>query len=222
MWSVLFWRRTNSSKVTGRFNRMPAGQLLRKCWDMLLAVAAGICGGLWLTAAVVNSITAEAIAFFTIQAAAIFPAMIFTAGLLRGQGLSMLEIDRYQAALRRQMHFWVTLLCLDIAAVFFLIIGKAANWRWNVSVEGHGTDLAWVLAFVVVFVSTLAILRMIPFVRGVMSLLELNGALVKKAAEEALASPPNRKAAATPDGIDLPPGYGRILPHPRKRRRTGE
>ncbi len=198
---------------------MLARQLLKRFWDTGLAVAAGICGGLWLTTAVVNSITAEVIAFFTIQAAAIFPAMIFTAGLLRAQGLTMSEIDRYQGALRRQMHFWVTLLCLDISAVFFLIIGKAANWHWKVSVEGYGTDLAWVLAFGVVFVSTLAILRMIPFVKGVMSLLELNGLLVKKAAEASLVSPADRNAAIPSGGLDLPEGYGRVLPHPRKRRR---
>lgn len=200
---------------------MSARQLLQRGWDTGLALAAGICGALWLTAAVINSVTTEVFAFFTIQAAAILPAMIFTAGLLRGQGLTISEVDRYQAALRRQMHFWITLLFLDVAAVTLLTIGKAANWRWKVSIEGHGTDFAWMLVFVVVFVSTLAILRMVPFVFGVMSLLDLNGLLVKKSVEAASAPDSDRqKVGATRDGLDLPEGYGRILPHPRKRRRN--
>src|SRR5258708_16611685 len=126
---------------------MSARQALRKYWDSALAVAAAVCGALWLTPAVINSVTTEIIAFFTIQAAVILPAMIFTAGLLRGQGLTLTEVDRYHSALRKQMSFWVTLLFFDLLAVTLLIVGKAAEWRWQVSVSGHGSNIAWVLFF---------------------------------------------------------------------------
>lgn len=188
----------------------------RKYWDSALALLAAVCGALWLTPKVIELVTTEVIAFFTIQAAVILPAMIFTAGLLRGQGLTLEEADRYQGALRRQMSFWVTLLSLDLIAVTFLIVGKAAGWRWIVTVFGHSANLAWVLIFAVTFVSALAILRMHPFVRGVMSLMELNGWLVRKSIEAE-----QRKASAPPpqpDKLDLPAGYGKILPHRRKDR----
>lgn len=195
---------------------MSVRQVIKRCWDSALALAAAVSSALWLTASVIDSVTTEIIAFFTIQAAVILPAMIFTAGLLRGQGLTLAEVDRYQGALRRQMHFWVTLLFFDLFAVTTLIIGKAAKWRWKVTIEGHTADLAWILIFVVVLISTLAILRMIPFVRGVMSLMELNGWLVRKSvqASEMAATPENLPQKSEP--LDLPEGYGKILPHTRK------
>jgi hypothetical protein len=186
-----------------------------------LAVAAGVCAAFWLTPPVIGSVTTEIIAFFTIQAAVILPAMIFTAGLLRGQGLTLTEVERYHSALRKQMEFWVTLLFLDLLAVTFLIVGKAAEWRWKVSVEGYGANIAWVLFFCTTLVGTLAVLRMVPFVRGVMSLMELNGWLVRKAiqAEETQAvSGSQPLSPAKP--LDLPEGYGKILPHRRKPRRS--
>src|SRR4051794_32305113 len=116
------------------------GRTIEKYWDSALAVTAAICAALWLKSDIINSVTTEMIAFFTIQAAVILPAMIFTAGLLRGQGLTLAEVDRYQAALRRQMYFWVTLLFLDLLAVALLIIGKAAQWHWKVAAFGHTAD----------------------------------------------------------------------------------
>ena len=187
---------------------MSARQALRRYWDLALAVAAAVCGALWLTPTVINSVSTEVIAFFTIQVAVILPAMIFTAGLLRGQGLTLAEVDRYQGALRRQMHFWVTLLFLDLLAVTLIIVGKAANWRWKVSIEGHSADIVWMLVFVGTFVSTLAVLRMIPFVRGVMSLMELNGLLVRKSVEAAAVESRSETVPVNPEPLNMPEGYG--------------
>jgi hypothetical protein len=201
---------------------MSARQALRRYWDSALAIAAAVCGALWLTPAVINSVSTEIIAFFTIQAAVILPAMIFTAGLLRGQGLTLAEIDRYQGALRRQMQFWVTLLFLDLLAVTLIIVGKAASWRWKISIEAHTADIVWILVLAGTFVSTLAVLRMIPFVWGVMSLMELNGLLVRKSVQAAEAESPSQKMPANPEPLNLPDGYGKILTHPRKRRGASE
>src|SRR5687768_13544460 len=107
-------------------------RLVARYWDSMLALTAAVCGAIWLTPVVINSVTTEIIAFFTIQSAVILPAMIFTAGLLKGQGLTLAEAERFQGALRHQMYFWVTLLILDLVAVTLLIVGKAANWRWDI------------------------------------------------------------------------------------------
>ena len=190
-----------------------------KVWDFALAVLAAVAGGVWLTSTAIETITTELIAFFTIQAAIILPAMIFTAGLLRGDGLTLIEIERYQAALRRQMQFWITLLFLDLLAVAILIIGKAAGWKWKVTVLGYSAELGWAMLGVATFIGALAVLRMVPFVRGVVSLLELNGWLAKKSvqAREQRSEVEERRAA--PDAPFEPPaGYGRVLPHRRPQR----
>jgi hypothetical protein len=165
------------------------------------------------------SVTTEVIAFFTIQAAVIFPAMMFTAGLLRGDGLTVAEVEQYRVALRRQMHFWVILLCLDLAAVFLLIVGKAADWKWKISISGYSTDFGFVIIGIAVWVGTLAVLRMAPFVCGVMSLLEMNGWLVKKSVQARELSDVRSRSETAPQELALPEGYGRILPH--RKRRTG-
>jgi len=179
-------------------------------WDSILAVIAASAAALWLPKEIIKEITPELIAFFTIQSAVILPAMIFTAGLLRGDGLTVAEIDRYQAALRKQMIFWVTLLFLDLIAVAFLVLGKAADWTWKITIIGpHSGEFGWVLIWVTVVLSALAILRMIPFVRGVMSQLELNALLAKKAIEA------RGRETGTPEPppstFDRPEGFGRIV-----------
>jgi hypothetical protein len=190
-----------------------------KVWDFALAVLAAVAGGVWLTSTAIESITTELIAFFTIQAAIILPAMIFTAGLLRGDGLTLVEIERYQAALRRQMQFWITLLFLDLLAVAILIIGKGAGWKWKITVLGHSAELGWVLLGVATFFGALAVLRMVPFVRGVVSLLELNGWLAKKSvqAREQRGEVEERHVASDAP-FEPPAGYGKILPHRKPQR----
>lgn len=189
-----------------------------KSWDSALALVAAVVGARLLTYEVITSVTTEVIAFFTIQAAVIFPAMMFTAGLLRGDGLTVAEVEKYRAALRRQMHFWVTLLCLDLAAVFFLIVGKAAGWKWKISIEGHGADFGPILMALALLVGTLAVLRMAPFVRGVISLLEMNGWLVKRSVQARAGESGHSLPSTEPHDLSLPEGYGRILPHTGRRK----
>lgn len=187
-------------------------------WDSILSAIAASAAALCLPPAILKEITPELIAFFTIQSAVILPAMIFTAGLLRGDGLTLDEIDRYQRALRTQMIFWVTLLFLDLAAVVFLVLGKAADWTWKITVVGHHTgDFGWVLMWLTVAISALAIFRMVPFVQGVMSQLELNATLAKLAIkardrklQQAMAELP------PPSTFEKPEGYGRVVPSKRR------
>ena len=190
-------------------------RVFARYWDLAVAIAAAVSAGLWLPPSVIANITTELIAFFTIQSAVILPAMIFTAGLLRGDGLTIAEIDRYQFALRRQMQFWTTLLFFDLIATAIVVVGKAANWKWKISVHRWSEDFGWVMVALTVFMTTWAILRMLPFVRGVMSLLDLNGYLAKKSVQARLEE---KKAAAIPPTSFQPPeGYGRVVPHKRRR-----
>jgi hypothetical protein len=195
---------------------MIAVRQIFRYWDSIAAVVAAVAAALWLPTAVVKDITPELIAFFTIQSAVILPAMIFTAGLLRGDGLTVEEVDRYQFALRRQMGFWVTLLSLDLVAVAVLVLGKAAGWTWKITIAHHSGQFGWVLVALTTVLSTLAILRMIPFVQGVMSQLELNATLAKLAIkarerERKIPEPP-------PTTLQLPDGFGRVV-SPKRRAR---
>src|SRR6185312_4199981 len=136
-------------------------RLFLRAWDTGAAFVAATLAALWLAPTVIDSVTTELIAFFAIQSAIILPAMMFTAGLLRGDGLTAAEVARLQNALRLQMIFWITLLGLDIVAVVALIVGKAAHWKWNVTIFHSSAHLGWVMLAMAVFTSTLATLRMI-------------------------------------------------------------
>jgi hypothetical protein len=200
------------------------GLIIRGTWDLVLALAAAMAAALWLEPHTLENVTTELVAFFTIQAAVILPAMIFTAGILRGDGLSLAEVDSYQGALRRQMTFWVTLLALDFVSVAIIIIGKASEWTWVVTIGLRQFHLGWLLTSAATLCGTLAILRMVPFVRGVMSLLELNGLMARKVAEAREVRPsPALSESGVPD-FKPPDGFGRIVrtpSAPRPRRRSG-
>jgi hypothetical protein len=195
---------------------MPSfSQLCKRSWDVVVAVAAAAVAARWLTPTVINGITTEIIAFFSIQSAVILPAMIFTAGILRSEGLTVPEVERYQYALRRQMHFWVFLLSLDFLAVAVVIIGKAADWKWKITVSHWSADFGWVLVALTVLFGALAVLRMVPFIGAVMSLMDLNAWMVKKAIEARNREVESKSAASVSD-FKPPQGFGRIT---RRRKR---
>lgn len=194
---------------------MSIRRVIAATWDAAIAITAAVAAGLWLPASVIENVTTELIAFFTIQSAVILPAMIFTAGLLRGDGLTIAEIDRYQLALRKQMYFWTTLLFFDLSATAIVIVGKAANWKWTVTIGPWSEDLAWVLVALTILMTTWAVLRMIPFVKGVMSLLDLNGWMAKKSIEARNAEKASTEFQKT--SFAPPEGYGRVVSRKRHR-----
>ena len=73
--------------------------LLQK-WDFFLAVLLAATGAYFLPHGAVKNITTELIAFFSIQSAVILPAMIFTAGILKPDGLELKDAERYHKALK--------------------------------------------------------------------------------------------------------------------------
>ena len=187
---------------------------LLRIWDFLLAVAVASAGGYFLPTDAMKSITTELIAFFSIQSAVILPAMIFTAGILKPDGLELSDAERYHNALKTQMLFWVVLLSLDFVAVVALIAGKALGWSLHAHLPGSiGTvDLSWTLPTVLYLSGSLAILRTVPFVRGVLSLLDLNSEMARKAIvrrNKREADEKNSSADKRP--LTLPEGYGAVV-----------
>lgn len=183
-------------------------------WDFFLSLVASTAGVYFLPYNSVKNITTELMAFFSIQSAVILPAMIFTAGIIKPDGLELEDAKRYHKALRRQMQFWVSLLCLDFIAVFSLIAGKAIDWNLVVvtSDEFSPVDLSWFIPSVLYFSGALAVFRTIPFVKGVLSLLDLNSDMAMKAITRRNQNEnAEKKAQADPREMILPEGYGRVV-----------
>lgn len=187
---------------------------LRRKWDLVGAIAIAAAGVCFLPHDAVKNLTTELIAFFSIQSAVILPAMIFTAGILKPDGLELEEAQRYHKALKSQMLFWVVLLSLDFIAVVSLIIGKALSWELEVNFPNLAApvDLSWIMPSLLYFSGSLAILRTIPFVRGVLSLLDLNSDMTQKAIRRRNRREADaRKEKAEPRPMELPEGYGATL-----------
>lgn len=185
-----------------------------RAWDILAAAGAAAAATLWLAPTAIDKITTELITFFGIQAAVILPAMIFTAGILRPEGLSLPEARRYSEALRQQMTFWIVLLALDFLTVGWLILGKATAWTIAGTLPwlGWKFDVSIVLLAAVSFFGTLAVLRTIPFIRGVLSLQAVNSQLTEKAIQardrERAAS---QAEAAKANPFKPPEGFGQVV-----------
>lgn len=188
-------------------------RLLNK-WDFILASTLAVSGCWLLDYNAVEKITTELIAFFSIQSAVILPAMIFTAGILKPDGLELDEIRGYHKALRDQMRFWVVLLALDFVAVASLIAGKGIGWELEIPIPNldRVIDLSWIFPASLYFSGSLAIFRTIPFVKGVLSLLDLNSDMAEKAVKRR-----NRLEGQTRDAqsakkpMTLPEGYGSVV-----------
>lgn len=189
------------------------GWIFRK-WDFVFAAVLAAAGAYFLPPSAMQNITTELIAFFSIQSAVILPAMIFTAGILKPDGLELDEAERYHKALKKQMIFWVTLLGLDFVAVMSLILGKALGWSLTLPPSDFSNEVSvgWIFLGILCFAGSLAIFRTIPFVRGVLSLLDLNSDMAQKAIKRR-----NRREAedvkAKTDGrpMMLPKGYGDVI-----------
>lgn len=183
-------------------------------WDFIVALALAGAASYFLAADAPKEITTELIAFFSIQSAVILPAMIFTAGIMKPDGLELKDAERYHTALKLQMQFWVVLLALDFVAVVALIAGKALNWEIEFTLPklSEPLKLSWILPAVLTFSGALAVLRTIPFVKGVLSLLDLNSEMTQKAIKRRnKKEEEDRRSRSTGEVMALPAGYGKVL-----------
>lgn len=190
-------------------------RILQK-WDFFSAALLAVVGAYFLPQNAMKDITTELIAFFSIQSAVILPAMIFTAGILKPDGLELEDAERYHKALKAQMLFWIALLSLDFVAVVALIAGKALDWKLVIPMPGRfePIDLGWLLPSILYFAGSLAVFRTIPFVRGVLSLLDVNSNMTQKAiARRNRIEAADKRAQADPRPIALPESYGQVVEH---------
>lgn len=188
-------------------------RIFHKCWDIAVALALAAAAGKFLQPDALKDVTAELITFFGIQSAVALPAMIFTAGMLRPDGITVTELRRYLGALRLQMRLWIALLVLDLLASILVVVGKIAGWKLVIHLPwaAWNGDISWVYLVLLTFTGCLAALRIIPFVQGILSLLELNGELTEKAimmrVREKLEQDERKTEAVA---FQAPDGYGRI------------
>lgn len=187
-------------------------------WDFFTALALAVGFAYFLKNDAVKDITGELITFFSIQSAVILPAMIFTAGILKPDGLELEDAQRYHKALKAQMLFWVVLLGLDFVAVVAIIAGKALGWKLAIPLPAprQPLDLGWLLPSILYFAGSLAVFRTIPFVKGVLSLLDLNSDMTEKAiGRRNRIEVSDKKAKADPKPMALPKGYGKVVEPPK-------
>ncbi|MEN3167759.1 hypothetical protein [Gluconobacter sp. OJB] len=179
-----------------------------------MSTALAVIGGIYLKNDAVKDITGELITFFSIQSAVILPAMIFSAGILKPDGLELEDADRYHRALKMQMVFWVVLLALDFIAVVALIAGKALAWKLVLPIFGTNrhVDLGWIFPTVLYFSGSLTIFRTVPFVQGILSLLDLTSEMTQKAIKRRNKMEITERTTQKTSGkMVLPPGYGDII-----------
>ncbi|MDP3853135.1 hypothetical protein [Phenylobacterium sp.] len=177
------------------------------------ALIAGILGGAFALALPrlgVLAATQEIIAFLSLLMAGLLPAMILTATILRGDGMSVHRVDSYTAALQAQMVFWATLFLAALATTVAIVGAKIF------STTGVDFSLALPkLTFTDQDATTLCVgaagagvgvvfQRLHPAFVGIQSLLELNGQLARaqaKLTQTALAEAllAESRAARTPE-----------------------
>jgi hypothetical protein len=188
---------------------MTSGSAVTICVHIAV-VFASVVAACYLDVEIIKKITSELISFYTIQAAIILPAMIFTAGILRADALTEAEAVQYQEALKLQMTFWVTLLTCDFIAVIMLIFGKALDWHIEFVLIGYPVRLTWLAIGITSAAVLLSIVRVFPFVSGVRSLLELNGTLVIKSIRMRDGRDA-RTVSRPPIPFETPEDYGKVV-----------
>lgn len=133
--------------------------------------------------------TQELIAFLSLLMAGLLPAMILTATILRGGGLSAKRVDEYGKALKQQLRFWAGLFAAAGIATIAIVGAKV----FSTVGAGVWVDLGVLVineerlttAFIVLAGASVGVVisRLKPAYEGLASLLDLN---VKMARNEAI------------------------------------
>lgn len=155
---------------------------------------AGILGALAFTMlprAGILAATQEMIAFLALLMAGLLPAMMLTATILKGDGISAVRVEQYGAALFSQMRFWAVLFLLAGVSTAGIVGAKVlfapeaafhyAAWRFSVDSAVLGQ-----LSLAVAGFGLGAVLqRLYPSYVGLRSLLSMN---IKMAKAQALSN----------------------------------
>ncbi len=96
-------------------------------WTVAIPLFMAGAGWWFVPPALFSMVSSELMVFFSIQAASVLPAMIFTASFPSATYSSLDYTKKLHGALQEQMRFWRTLLILTLLAVGSLIITKVFN-----------------------------------------------------------------------------------------------
>lgn len=152
-----------------------------------LVIAAGV-GGIvgWIAPRDgLLAATQELIGFLSLLMAGLLPAMILTATILRGTGMSAMRVEAYGGALRKQLRFWATLFSFAGLATVAIIVAKIcgtvgvafeASWRSLRIDQAMIGTAAWIVACGSIGV---VLQRLWPAYVGLVSLLDLNVTMAK-------------------------------------------
>lgn len=209
---------------------------LRRSWTFIAALIGGSVIVVLAPADMWSPVSTHAIIFFSIQAGAVLPAMMYTIGFLNPSSLTAESLPRYTYVVRRQLNFLSWLFALDIIGVVLLVSGEMLNWTllrgapreagefnliWIIrlligeeSREVAEIDPIWVITWLTTVVAIWALLRSIPFIRGIQGLMNAQIEHVEDIARrrrEAEADADVAEAQATAEDMGLRT-YGRIRP----------
>lgn len=158
---------------------------------LLIFGVAGAAIACWLPRLGIVAATQEMIAFLALLMAGLLPAMILTATVLKGSGLSVKRIDEYGGALRAQMRFWAVLFGAAgmgtlgvVGTKIFSTTGVSFEFEYRSLVVDAGGITSFFVAMSG-FGIGVVFQRLLPAYRGLKSLLDLN---VQLARVEALAN----------------------------------
>lgn len=140
----------------------------------------GAAGAWALPRAGVIAATQELIAFLALLMAGLLPAMMLTATILKGGGLSVKRITEYGEALRSQMRFWGVLFAAagiaTLGVVGVKIFSTAGNsFQWSIpGFEIDPSTITSVFVAIAGFGIGVVFQRLLPAYQGLRSLLDLN------------------------------------------------
>ncbi len=155
----------------------------RSAWTLLVALLIGAAGGGLLCPDVLDSVSREIITALSIQAGAMMTTMIFTAGLAKNDSLSPKQTAEVSKKLRGILIFLISVFCVDLAAIGAIIFARIQDWHLRLVLPGQEavTDLSFALLGLVLFLTSWALLRLVPYFRALIGLYDLNATIALEA-----------------------------------------
>lgn len=153
----------------------------RKLKKYIFSLLFAVCLSLLFPKDAISGATPEIIAFFGIQSAAVMPAMVFSAGVLRAEGLTLSDLKIYYRALKSHMMFCVSLLVFDYLTVASVIFGTITDWTLIIGIPWiYCVDIGKIFIFSFYLFGCLSVIMTLQFVFGFLGLLDLKKDIVQK------------------------------------------
>tara|TARA_R110000850_G_scaffold67410_3_gene150124 strand:- start:214 stop:741 length:528 start_codon:yes stop_codon:yes gene_type:complete len=100
---------------------------MKSIFKFILIATLGAIFAVFLPRQGVLSSSGEIVSFLSLLMAGILPAMTLTATVLRGESLSVREVNDYTRALKSQMQFWAIVFLFSVLSVGSIILAEILN-----------------------------------------------------------------------------------------------